>query len=37
MALLEIKGLKKNFGELKVLKDINMSIEEGEVLSLIHI
>ena len=35
MALLEIKGLKKNFGELKVLKDINMSIEEGEVLVLI--
>lgn len=35
MVLLEIKGLKKNFGELKVLKDINMSIEEGEVLVLI--
>ena len=35
MALLEIKGLQKNFGELKVLKDINISIEEGEVLVLI--
>lgn len=35
MALLEVKGLQKNFGELKVLKDINISIEEGEVLVLI--
>lgn len=35
MALLEIKGLQKNFGELKVLKDINVSIDEGEVLVLI--
>lgn len=35
MALLEVKGLQKSFGELKVLKDINISIEEGEVLVLI--
>lgn len=35
MALLEIEGLQKNFGELEVLKDINMSIKEGEVLVLI--
>ena len=35
MALLEIKGLKNNFGDLKVLKDVNMKIEEGEVLVLI--
>lgn len=35
MPLLEIKNLKKNFGELKVLKDINISIEKGEVLVLI--
>lgn len=35
MALLEIKGLQKSFGELKVLKDINISVEEGEVLVLI--
>ena len=35
MGLLEIKGLKKNFGDLKVLKDVNMKIEEGEVLVLI--
>lgn len=35
MALLEIKNLQKNFGDLKVLRDINISIEEGEVLVLI--
>lgn len=35
MALLEIKNLQKNFGDLKVLKDINLVIEEGEVLVLI--
>lgn len=35
MALLEIKNLKKNFGELQVLKDISMNIEKGEVLVLI--
>ena len=35
MPLLDIKNLKKNFGELKVLKDINISIEKGEVLVLI--
>jgi polar amino acid transport system ATP-binding protein len=35
MNLLEIKGLQKKFGELNVLKDINISIGEGEVLVLI--
>lgn len=35
MSLLETQGLQKNFGELKVLKDINISIEEGEVVVLI--
>ena len=35
MALLEIKGLKKNFGDLEVLKDVNMKIDKGEVLVLI--
>lgn len=35
MALLEIKNLQKNFGDLKVLKDVNLSIEEGEVLVII--
>lgn len=35
MALLEIKNLEKSFGDLKVLRDVNLSIEEGEVLVLI--
>ncbi len=35
MALLEVKKLEKSFGDLKVLKDISTSIDEGEVLVLI--
>ena len=30
-----VKNLKKNFGRLEVLKDINLEIEEGEVVCLI--
>ena len=35
MKLLEINHLKKYFGELEGLKDISMSVEEGEVVSII--
>ena len=35
MKLLEINHLKKNFDDLHVLHDISMSVEEGEVVSLI--
>lgn len=35
MRLLEIKNLKKGFGEKTVLKDISMNVEEGEVVSII--
>lgn len=35
MKLLEIKHLKKKFGDLEVLKDISLSVEEGEVVSII--
>ncbi|MCH5348000.1 MAG: amino acid ABC transporter ATP-binding protein [Oscillospiraceae bacterium] len=35
MNLLEIKNLKKSFGELEVLKDINMTVAEGEVVSIL--
>lgn len=35
MALLDIKNLKKSFGELEVLKDINVAIEKGESLVII--
>ena len=30
-----VKNLKKSFGSLEVLKDINMDVEEGEVVCLI--
>lgn len=30
-----VKNLKKNFGDLEVLKDISLEIEEGEVVCLI--
>lgn len=35
MTLIEIKNVKKSFGNLDVLKDINFEIEEGEVVCLI--
>lgn len=35
MAKVEIKNLKKSFGDLHVLKDINLSVEEGEVICII--
>lgn len=35
MAKVEIKNLKKSFGELEVLKDINLSVNEGEVICII--
>lgn len=35
MKLLEINNMKKNFGDLKVIKDISLSVEEGDVLAII--
>ena len=35
MKLLEINHLKKSFDDLHVLHDISMSVEEGEVVSII--
>lgn len=35
MVLFEMKHIKKSFGELQVLKDISLTVEEGEVLSII--
>ncbi|MBP3591682.1 MAG: amino acid ABC transporter ATP-binding protein [Clostridia bacterium] len=35
MAYFEIKGLKKSFGSIEVLKGIDLSLEKGEVLSII--
>lgn len=35
MSLLEIKNLKKSFGDVEVLKDISLTVERGEVLGII--
>lgn len=35
MSLLEIKDVKKSFGGLEVLKGISLTVEEGEVVSII--
>ena len=35
MSLLEIKNLKKSFGDNVVLKDMSLSVEKGEVLAII--
>ncbi len=35
MAVIEVKNLKKSFGQLEVLKGIDFSLEKGEVLSVI--
>ena len=35
MAILEVKNLEKNFGEVRVLKDISFSLEKGQTLAII--
>lgn len=35
MSLLEIKNIKKSFGDLEVLKDISLKVDKGEVLGII--
>ena len=35
MSMIEIKGLKKSFGNLEVLKGIDQNVEEGEVLCIV--
>ena len=35
MIKVKVENLKKNFGSLEVLKDINMEVKEGEVVCLI--
>ena len=35
MNLLEIRNMKKTFGDLEVIKDISLSVKQGEVVSII--
>ena len=35
MSLIEVKGLKKSFGSLEVLKGINVTVEQGERIAII--
>ena len=35
MKVIEIKGLEKSFGNQKVIKGLNLSLEEGEIFGLI--
>ncbi|MBQ4404299.1 MAG: ATP-binding cassette domain-containing protein [Selenomonadaceae bacterium] len=35
MSIIEVHGLKKNFGELEVLRGIDLTVEEGERLAII--
>ena len=35
MSLLEIKNIKKSFGDLEVLKDISFSVDKSEVISIL--
>lgn len=35
MKLLEMKNIKKSFGNLAVLKDISLNVQEGEIVSII--
>ena len=35
MSILRVEGLQKSFGRLKVLKDINMEVNDGEIISVI--
>lgn len=35
MKLLEIKNLQKDFGDLEVIKDISLDVEEGQVVAII--
>lgn len=35
MSMIEVKGLKKSFGDLEVLKGIDQNVEKGEVLCII--
>ncbi len=33
--MLEIKGLRKSYGELEVLKGVDLSVEKGDVIAVL--
>ena len=35
MSVLTMKNVKKSFGEVEVLRDISLTVEEGQVLAII--
>ena len=35
--IIEVKNLKKNYGDREILKDISFSIEKGEIISIIGV
>lgn len=35
MSMMQISGLKKSFGSLEVLKDINLTVEKGDVIAIL--
>ena len=35
MAILEVKGINKKFGNKQVLHDVSFNVEEGEIVGLI--
>ena len=35
MKYLEIKNLRKSFGELEVIEDISLAVEQGQVVAII--
>ena len=36
MAMIKLENVNKSFGDLHVLKDVNLEVEEGESLELIQ-
>ena len=34
MSLIEVKGLKKSFGSLEVLKGVDLTVEQGERIAI---
>ena len=35
MALLEVQGLTRDFGGLQAVRDLDLSLEEGEILAIV--